>query len=74
MKETCIRCKFYKIDDEFSGFCRAEAKKYDRSEGQRKMVRQDHSCQKWEDSGQQYYIRLGWIKAQSKKKQNNEQQ
>ena len=66
MKKTCMNCKFYKIDDEFSGYCRVGTKNDNSGAVQREMVRQDHSCQKWIDCGQQYYIRLGWIKAHKK--------
>jgi len=74
MKQTCMSCKFYKIDDELSGYCRVEKNKDKNDTVQREMVRQDHSCRKWIDCGQQYYIRLGWIKAQVKKKKNSADQ
>lgn len=37
---------------------------------ERDLVAADHCCEKWEDAGQQYYIRLGWIKGQKKKEES----
>ncbi len=31
------------------------------------QVKIDFSCEQWQDCGQQYYIRLGWIKGQAAK-------
>ncbi|MHB8811173.1 MAG: hypothetical protein ACYC9M_14350 [Desulfobulbaceae bacterium] len=68
MKQTCMNCKFYKVEDALSGYCRAETKKTSGKDGQQPMVRHDHVCAMWVDCGQNYYIRLGWVKAQEKKK------
>jgi len=68
MKSTCMNCKYYKIEDELSGYCRvAVSKKTGIDQKDRPMVRQDNSCGEWKDCGQQYYIRLGWVKAQKNK-------
>jgi len=63
MKSTCISCKYYKIEDALSGYCRVESRESGDRSAHNPMVRQDDSCRKWLDCGQQYYIRLGWIKA-----------
>jgi hypothetical protein len=64
MKPACINCKYYKVVDALSGYCRAEtAQSPDKTE-QKVMVRHDHACPRWADCGQHYYIRLGWLKAQ----------
>ncbi|HBI14570.1 MAG TPA: hypothetical protein DDY20_03500 [Desulfobulbaceae bacterium] len=64
MKPTCMNCKHYKVVDALTGYCRAEkAQRSDKRE-QNDMVRHDHTCPRWDDCGQHYYIRLGWLKAQ----------
>ncbi|MFP7755922.1 hypothetical protein ACLG6S_14945 [Thermodesulfobacteriota bacterium B35] len=64
METTCLSCKFYKVEDALSGFCRVAVKETGDRDAERPMVRADNGCDKWVDSGQQYYIRLGWIRAQ----------
>lgn len=65
MKATCMNCKYYKIEDELTGFCRVSVKgETGKEKKENKMVRQDYTCSEWQDCGQQYYIRLGWLKAQ----------
>lgn len=66
MKQTCLNCQFYKVEDALSGYCRAETGKT--PEKAQRMVRHDSICPAWVDCGQNYYIRLGWIKAQESKK------
>lgn len=65
MKRTCMRCKYFKIEDPVSGLCRVPEREPGSSSAARRIVRGDDSCEKWVDCGQQYYIRLGWIKAYS---------
>ena len=68
MKSICMNCKYFKIEDEFTGYCRvAVYGKKEKKTEQNPMVLQDNFCEKWQDCGQQYYIRLGWLKAQKKK-------
>jgi len=33
----------------------------------KQQVKADFSCEQWQDCGQQYYIRLGWLKGQAEK-------
>ena len=68
MKTTCMHCTYYKIEDEWSGYCRmaVNGKSGEKTE-ERSLVRHDATCRKWKDCGQQYYIRIGWLKAQKKK-------
>lgn len=64
MKKTyCLSCKFFKLENTQKGWCRVE-KRGDREEYP--QVSRDDSCPQWTDSGQQYFIRRGWIKAQEK--------
>jgi hypothetical protein len=65
MDKKCLNCTFFRLDDIYSGRCRV-----DKSElgGDRlPLVRKEDSCSRWIDCGQQYYIRLGWIKSTKKK-------
>jgi len=64
MKPTCLNCKFLKIIDTKSGHCRVENKKNSDRKHHKPTVALDDSCEMWEDSGQQYYIRIGWLKSQ----------
>ncbi len=64
METTCLSCKFYKVEDAVSGVCRVLVKETGNRDAERPMVRADGACDKWVDSGQQYYIRLGWIRSQ----------
>lgn len=68
MKANCINCKFYKVKDAITGYCRVLIKETDDKKAEQPMVRDLGSCPKWIDCGQQYHIRLGWIKAFNKKK------
>ncbi len=66
MEKKCLSCKNYRPVDELSGRCRV-----DRATTTLKdypVMKHDDSCERWLDAGQQYYIRVGWLKAQSKKK------
>lgn len=74
MKSTCMSCKFFKIEDTMSGFCRVLAKETGDRNAPRPMVKQDDLCSKWADCGQQYYIRLGWARSQNEKRDNNHPQ
>ncbi len=67
MEATCLSCKFYKVEDALSGFCRVIVRETGNRDAEKPMVRADSACDKWVDSGQQYYIRLGWIRAQEEK-------
>jgi hypothetical protein len=59
-KGYCLSCKFYRLDDIDSGVCRVD-KEYSANYPKK---RTDDQCQRWRDSGQQYFIRMGWIKAE----------
>jgi hypothetical protein len=66
MNQICMSCKFFKIEDVFSGCCKEPSKKSGDDKNTLRYVKKDDSCEQWHDCGQQYYIRLGWIKAQQK--------
>ena len=68
MEKNCLNCKFYKVEEEFSGYCRKKSS--EDAEGKKifQMTRADDVCEMWVSGGQQYYIRKGWIEARKKKK------
>lgn len=56
-EKTCLSCKKFRLEDPYSGLCRLDS-----SAEHYPMKRTDDSCERWQDGGQQYYIRTGWIK------------
>ncbi len=58
-EKNCLRCKFLRLRDGSGSLCR-----FGTAAGAPKTtVALDHYCPHWQDGGQQYYIRLGWLKA-----------
>ena len=63
---VCLRCKYFRVIDTVTGKCKidkATTKKLP-------IMKHEGSCDRWLDCGQQYFIRLGWVK---KQKEVNEQ-
>lgn len=58
VKKMCLSCKYFRLQDELSGFCRVEKSK----KNNYPTVLCEDICESWYDCGQQYYIRTGWIK------------
>lgn len=63
MEKVCLKCKFFKVDDVQSGVCRKVRGK----DAPRPLKGHSDNCADWQDAGQQYSIRKGWIQAQQKK-------
>lgn len=61
VEKICLSCKFFRLQDPESGICRVD-RDTDRDYPQK--VKGD-SCSRWLNCGQQYYIRLGWIKGKT---------
>ena len=62
VEKICLSCKFFRVRDAATGICRVHiAETGDRNADKPAVATRDH-CAKWQDSGQDYYIRLGWIK------------
>lgn len=61
IKKNCLSCKSFRLDDINSGVCRVEKK----SDGIYPLKQNEDLCEFWTDCGQQYYIRIGWIRARS---------
>ena len=66
MNTSCLSCKYYKIHDTRTGFCRVEILASGNRDAEKPLVQVDSSCERWVDCGQTYYIRLGWIKNRDK--------
>ncbi len=60
INKVCLSCKFFRLQNTETGICRFEKM----AVADYPIKHMDGQCDKWRDSGQQYFIRLGWIKAQ----------
>lgn len=61
VEKNCLSCKYYRLMSEVEGLC-----KVDRKNSQKKEYpkRDNHEiCDKWTSCGQNFYIRMGWIKS-----------
>ena len=59
-ERTCLNCKTFRLEDTQSGICRV-----DKTVESYPTKGVKESCERWVDAGQQYHIRLGWIKKTS---------
>lgn len=60
VKEQCLSCKFYQLQETDIGLCRVDK---GGKVGEYPSKHPTEHCPKWRDGGQQYFIRVGWIKA-----------
>ena len=58
VQEQCLSCKFFRLKDVQTGICRIN-KKLDPVCPAKQI---EDCCDKWKNCGQQYFIRLGWLK------------
>lgn len=64
-EQNCLACIFYRLTDVAVGNC-----KEDKTLRPNYPVKNPQECcDKWQDAGQQYYIRLGWLKNKKKELQ-----
>ena len=56
-ERTCLNCKTFRLESVESGICRV-----DKTVESYPVKGLKDTCEKWVDAGQQYYIRMGWIK------------
>jgi len=57
-EHNCLACSFFRLKDTEAGVC-----KVDKDVRPHYPVKKPvESCTKWQDAGQQYHIRLGWLK------------
>ena len=67
MEKICLSCEYYRVKDVESGICRVLVKETGDRNADKPRVLAESTCGKWADSGQQYYIRKGWIRGQQEK-------
>ena len=60
VKKICLSCKYFRLESVEKGICRVD-KENNKNYPTKKN---DDVCARWQDCGQQYFIRLGWIKAE----------
>ena len=65
-EKTCLGCKHFRLEDIHSGVCRLG-----KSGDPYPMKLHSDLCEHWSGCGQQYYIRLGWIKNKLAKEEEN---
>jgi len=61
VEKNCLSCKYFRLESVEKGICRVDKdrdKKYP-------VKHNNDDCARWEDCGQQYFIRLGWIKGKA---------
>jgi hypothetical protein len=61
VKKICLSCKYFRLENIDGGICRVDKggiKNYPRKE-------KNNYCGRWRNCGQQYFIRLGWLKAKT---------
>ena len=63
----CLSCKYFRPTDEREGKCRLQKGVIEPS-AYPSMGHGD-TCESWQNAGQQFHIRVGWIKGLQKKTQ-----
>ena len=58
IEKNCLRCKYFRLVDQLVGKCKIDGKE----NPELPEMKLEETCSRWEDSGQQYHIRLGWLK------------
>lgn len=58
--QCCLRCNFFRLKSKTTGCCRKEKN----STGAYEQKGITDKCSFWQDCGQNYFIRKGWIKSQ----------
>lgn len=59
VKKICLTCKYFRLENIDTGICRV-----DKDTGKNYPPKgTNDDCGRWQNCGQQYFIRLGWIKA-----------
>ena len=59
-ERVCLSCKHYSPTDERGGKCRLNRGKIAPSDYP--VMNHQDCCESWEDVGQKYHIRVGWIR------------
>ncbi len=58
--KICLSCKHFRPVDAVSGKCRVD--RSTTAASVYPLMEHRDSCESWQDAGQQYYIRVGWVK------------
>lgn len=58
--KVCLRCKYFRVADTESGKCRIDKATLK----ELPTMKHDDGCDRWLNCGQQYFIRIGWVKKQ----------
>ncbi|MEE4134823.1 MAG: hypothetical protein V2I32_02000 [Desulforhopalus sp.] len=61
--QNCLCCRYYRLLNSDQGLCRVDKG----LKSSYPVTVTTHSCPRWQHCGQHYFIRLGWLKAQSVK-------
>lgn len=64
---TCLNCRFFRPVDDKNGLCRVDKGTIDQSSYPSKA--HEDSCQRWDDCGQQYHIRIGWLNSRKNREE-----
>jgi hypothetical protein len=67
-KHACLSCRHYRPKDVARGRCRLEKGKIDPSAYP--LMNHEDCCDSWQDVGQQFHIRVGWIRGLANKTGN----
>ena len=70
LKRVCLSCKHYRPKDESRGKCRVGKGKVDPSDYP--VMNHEDGCNLWKDAGQQYHIRVGWVRNLKNRKEEGE--
>jgi len=70
LEKKCLSCKFFRPEDQFTGRCRVDKDRLHFSAYP--IMKHEDGCSRWKDSGQQYYIRVGWLKNMTEKQLKTE--
>ena len=62
---VCLSCKHYRPTDMTGGRCRLDKGKIDPSAYP--IMNHKDCCDSWQDVGQTYHIRVGWLRGQMNK-------
>ena len=68
-KPVCLSCKYYRPTDAAGGSYRLNKGNIDPSAYP--VMSHDDCCDSWQDVGQNYHIRVGWIRGLMNKPKND---
>jgi hypothetical protein len=60
LQKICLSCQFFRPKSTEDGLCRLDKGKFP----DYPVMAHTDTCPAWKTSGQQYYIRVGWLKKQ----------